>query len=185
MSIYVEAPTFELVAEGLCRGSLAEVDDLGNRQFGKYPPRDYLKLTFVTEQLHTVTGRPLLISLLCTKNFGGMSKLRTIALALLNVKTLPRRIDVETLIGRECRLQVVHKVKENGDVFANIVAVYPPETSQSSPALSTPANTGTVVTAPSQSEDAILTSGTIQRMRKKFAKPFETGTAAESEVSAS
>ena len=188
MSIIVETPVYEQVSEGICRATLNEIDDLGTKQFGKYPAKHYLRLTFVTEQMHSETGRPLFVSLLCTANFGGKSKLRTIAQALLNTQILPRRIDVEEqLIGKKCRLNIVRKIKEGGDVFANIVAVYPPETSQPSPAVSTPASTSTVVTAlqTTESEDAILTSGTIQRMRKKFAKPFETGTAAESEVSAS
>src|ERR1017187_474606 len=106
-----------LGAKVICRATLNEIDDLGTKQVGKYPAKHYLRLTFVTEQMHSETGRPLLVSLLCPANFGGKSKLLTIAQALLNTQILPRRIDVEEqLIGKKVRLNIVRKIKEGGDV---------------------------------------------------------------------
>jgi hypothetical protein len=203
MSTAVELPNYELINEGINNANLAAVIDVGVQRYKDYDPKDYLKLVFNTEQMSTVTGKPLQASCLCTKNLGRKSKLGSIVKALLNTPVLntqvapSRKIEVADLVGRPCRLSIIHETKENGDVFANIDKVLPPAmhfaTAPVGAVVSAPANTNTVVTVPHtvtgaralQSEVELRANiHAVTHQEKK--KPFATGeTSATTEVSSS
>jgi len=185
MSTIVEKPDYELINEGICNATLGDVEDLGVKQFGKYPPKDYLKLTFITEQLAVATGRPLYASCLCTKTLGRKSKLGPIIKALTNSQVLPKRVDVSELIGKKCRLSIVHEAKEDGNVFANVAAIFPVSTTAS-----VVATTASLPTVPAIASSTTLAQGStnstelgamvhaaMDQIRRQKKEEFTTGTA--------
>jgi hypothetical protein len=141
-----------------------------------------LKLIFTTEHLSTEGARPLQVSCLCTKTFGKKAKLRAITQALLNTQILPKGMYVEELIDRPCRLSIVHETKEDGSVFANIAKVFPPAghfaTAPVGTAVSAPANTGTVVTAPPQAAESTASRTVVNAKATLASSELNTNLAA-------
>ncbi len=111
---------------GLQGATLTKVTDLGleESQFGS---KEMLELEFELDAKDEATGEPYRAWRKCSKSLHRKSTLRGIVEGLLGRPLNgdeTRRFDVESLVGRQCLIQVTH-VEKNGRTFANITAVLP------------------------------------------------------------
>jgi hypothetical protein len=104
------------------------VVDTGSKET-EFGDRRQLRLTFLLPQEVTAAGRPFAVSRLMTKSYHRKATLRGFLDVLLG-RTLTEAemrdgFNARALLGRVCMLQVVHNVKEDGAVYANIDSIMP------------------------------------------------------------
>ncbi len=125
--ILVETNTQHRTAPaGLSPATLTRVTDLGEEE-SQYGTREMLELEFELDAKDEATGEPYRAWRKCSKSLHRKSTLRGIVEGLLGRPLNgdeTRRFDVESLVGRQCLIQVAH-VEKNGRTFANITAVLP------------------------------------------------------------
>ncbi len=128
-NLLVKEKEFPLATAGLCDAAAAVVIDLGIMDFKikDYAPRPMVKVVLLINQTDVATGQPIQIHMLASKVLGTAarpSKLRNLAGALLHPDLIPRELDLNSLIGRQCRLNLIH-VTKNGRTYANVDRAFP------------------------------------------------------------
>jgi hypothetical protein len=113
--------------EGLWPAVCCDVVDLGivQSQFG---PQEKIEIRWQLEEVDQKTGRRFLIVQRYTPSLHEKSRLRPMLEAWRGRKFSKEeeaQFDIEKLLGANCQLQIIHNVKDEGRVYANVQAVVP------------------------------------------------------------
>ena len=129
MPIYARKKDSDYTAapEGLWPAVCVDVVDLGivTTQYGAQLK---IQIRWQLEERDEKTGRRFLIVQSYTPSLHEKSKLRPLLEAWrgkkFNAEEL-KQFDIEKLLGANCQLQIIHNIKDEGRVFANVQAVVP------------------------------------------------------------
>lgn len=119
---------YTVAPEGLWAAVCVDVIDLGliKTAFGEMPK---IQIRWQLEERDEKTDRRHLVVQNYTPSLHEKSKLRPMLEAWRGrkfTKDEEKEFDIEKLLGANCQLQIVHNIKEEGRVFANVQAVVPP-----------------------------------------------------------
>ena len=115
--------------EGVCQAVCADVQDLGemeNSFTGKMVRK--LRIVWQTEHKHEKYGRPHEVSMSYTQSLHEKAGLRKLLEAWRGRKFTAAELagfDVETLIGANCQIQVMHRIGQDGRTWANVASIMP------------------------------------------------------------
>lgn len=130
MPIYVRKKEgdYSVAPEGLWDAVCVDVFDLGivDTPWGAQVK---IEITWQLSEVDPKTGKRFLIFQRYTPSLHEKSRLRPMLEAWRGrkfTKDEEREFDIEKLIGANCQLQVVHSIKDEGRVYANVQAVVPP-----------------------------------------------------------
>ena len=118
-----EQKDFEIPGDGLYQAVLADVVDLGD-QPTMYGVKPRVRLVFVLAETDS-EGRPFRLMQHMTKSLHEKAALYKAVRRLLG-KEPPDSLDLETLIGKQCQLDVVQNEGSEGKMYANIANVLSP-----------------------------------------------------------
>lgn len=129
MPIYAKKKESEytVAPEGLWPAVCCDVVDLGIVQ-GAFGPQEKIEIRWQLEEVDEKTGRRFLIVQRYTPSLHEKSRLRPMLEAWRGKKFTAeeeRQFDIEKLLGANCQLQIIHNVKDEGRVYANVQAVVP------------------------------------------------------------
>jgi hypothetical protein len=129
MAIYVRKKDGEyaVAPEGLWSAVCVDVFDLGlqETQWGQQPK---IEISWQLEERDPVSKRRYLISQRYTPSLHEKSRLRPMLEAWRGrkfTKDEEREFDIEKLLGANCQLQLIHNIKDEGRIYANVQAVVP------------------------------------------------------------
>jgi hypothetical protein len=117
---------YEVAPEGLWHAVCVDVVDLGIVE-SKFGPQEKIEIRWQLEEKDT-KGRPFLIVQRYTPSLHDKSRLKPMLEAWRGRKFSAeeqKQFDIEKLLGANCQLQVIHNIKDEGRVFANVQAVVP------------------------------------------------------------
>jgi len=119
---------FSPAPEGLWPAVCVDVVDLGivQSQFG---PQVKIQIRWQLEERDPKTNRRFLIVQSYTPSLHEKSKLRPLLESWRGKKFSKEELqqfDIEKLLGANCQLQIIHNIKEEGQVYANVQAAVPP-----------------------------------------------------------
>lgn len=130
MPIYARKKEVEFspAPEGLWPAVCVDVVDLGivNTPYG---PQEKIQIRWQLEEKDPKTNKRYLIVQKYTPSLHEKSKLRPMLEAWRGKKFSKeeeKQFDIEKLLGANCQLQIIHNIKEEGQVYANVQAVVPP-----------------------------------------------------------
>ena len=121
---------FSPAPEGLHQAVCVDVIDLGPQET-PWGPKEKLELRWqldLTDPMSTNGTRRFQVSKRYTNSLSEKANLRRDLEAWRGKKFTEaelRGFDVETVLGANCQLQVVHNVKDEGGVWANVQAIVP------------------------------------------------------------
>ena len=118
---------YEVAPEGLWHAVCVDVVDLGIVE-SKFGPQVKIEIRWQLEEKDS-KGRPFLIVQRYTPSLHDKSRLKPMLEAWRGRKFSleeQKRFDIEKLIGANCMLQIIHNIKDEGRVFANVQAVVQP-----------------------------------------------------------
>jgi hypothetical protein len=126
MPIIAKRKEFFQVPEGLYQGVCVDVVDLGLQQtpWGAKPK---IQIRWILDQ-EDEQNRSLMVTQLYTLSLDEKSTLRKHLEAWRGRKFTVQELDgfdVETLIGANCQIQIVHVLTQKGQTFASVQAVVP------------------------------------------------------------
>lgn len=133
MSLVVKKPDrsdFIPAPAGLHRAVCVDVVDMGYVDFGKFEPKDSVKIVWQTEATGT-DGKRYTVRALYTKSLGARANLRKALISWRGKDFTPAELkgfDLEKLVGANCQINVVHVVKAiDGDevTYANVNNIVP------------------------------------------------------------
>lgn len=118
---------FSPAPEGLWPAVCVDVVDLGivNTPFGQ---QEKIQIRWQLEEKDPKTNKRYLIVQKYTPSLHEKSKLRPMLEAWRGKKFSKeeeKQFDIEKLLGANCQLQIIHNIKEEGQVYANVQAVVP------------------------------------------------------------
>lgn len=129
MPIYAKKKESELTPapEGLWPAVCVDVFDLGvvDTQFGK---QEKIEITWQLEEVDPKSKRRFQVTQRYTPSLHEKSKLRPMLESWRGrkfTKDEERQFDIEKLIGACCQLQLIHNIKDEGRVYANVQACVP------------------------------------------------------------
>jgi len=117
---------YEVAPEGLWHAVCVDVVDLGIVE-SKFGPQEKIEIRWQLEEKDS-KGRPFLIVQRYTPSLHDKSRLKPMLEAWRGRKFTAeeqKQFDIEKLLGANCQLQVIHNIKDEGRVFANVQAVVP------------------------------------------------------------
>lgn len=130
MPIYATKKESEYTAapEGLWAAVCCDVVDLGIQKtpFGEQVK---IQIRWQLEEVDEKTGKRFLIVQNYTPSLHEKSRLRPMLEAWRGRKFSreeEKQFDIEKLLGANCQLQIIHNIKDEGRVYANVQAVVPP-----------------------------------------------------------
>jgi len=118
---------FSPAPEGLWPAVCVDVVDLGIVQT-PFGPQEKIQIRWQLEEKDPKTGKRYLIVQKYTPSLHEKSKLRPMLEAWRGKKfnkEEERQFDIEKLLGVNCQLQIIHNIKDEGQVYANVQAVVP------------------------------------------------------------
>jgi len=122
MSIYVKAPqAYELVERGEHPAKIASISEPEPSKFD--PDKQSVKITFALSG-GSFDGQ--LLSKYYTLSLSKMASLGKLYRVLVGKIDPGQRVDIEQLIGRDCAVQVTHKIGDDDEQYAAIQAVFAP-----------------------------------------------------------
>jgi hypothetical protein len=129
MPIYVRKKESEytVAPEGLWPAVCCDVVDLGIVQT-PFGAQEKIQIRWQLEEVDEKTGKRFLIVQKYTPSLHEKSKLRPMLEAWRGrkfTKDEEREFDIEKLLGANCQLQIIHNIKDEGQVYANVQAVVP------------------------------------------------------------
>lgn len=119
---------FSPAPEGLWPAVCVDVVDLGIKQT-PFGPQEKIQIRWQLEEKDPKTQKRYLIVQSYTPSLHEKSKLRPMLEAWRGRKfnkDEEREFDIEKLLGANCQLQIIHNIKNEGQVYANVQAVVPP-----------------------------------------------------------
>ncbi len=124
MSLIVKVKDYELYPEGLFDARIKGLEDLGIKDY-KFGQSDVCRIEFEA----TIKGKPKSVKQIYTKSLHDKSNLRKVVAAILRPEKadFKRGVDLQDLVGRECRVQIVQRPDENGSMRHRVEAVFAPE----------------------------------------------------------
>jgi hypothetical protein len=117
---------YEVAPEGLWHAVCVDVVDLGIVE-SKFGPQVKIEIRWQLEEKDS-KGRTFLIVQRYTPSLHDKSRLKPMLEAWRGRKFSAeeqKKFDIEKLIGANCQLQIIHNIKDEGRVFANVQAVVP------------------------------------------------------------
>ncbi len=125
--IAFENNQFVPAPQGLWKGVCVDVIDLGKKST-KWGEKRLLRVVWQLDK-RMEDGRPFSISRPCTPSVHKESTLRKLAEPMLgrplSGEELKKGFNLETLIARNCLIQVVHKKGDNDQTYANVQTIVP------------------------------------------------------------
>jgi hypothetical protein len=127
MSLYVsyEKKEYPQAPEGLHQAVCADVQDLGLRPT-PWGDKEKIRIMYQTETVDPATKQRFVVMRQFGKNLSPKGHLRGFLESWRGRKFTPEELakfDLETLIGVNCQIQVVHELSTDGREFANIQAI--------------------------------------------------------------
>ncbi len=110
-------------ADGIHAAVLVDVEDLGERST-QWGTKHKVRLCFMTEELDP-EGQPIFVSDFPVLSLDERARLHAIVTALTGVAP-EDDVDLDTLIGRRCQLNIKQSTGADGLVYANVRQVLPP-----------------------------------------------------------
>ena len=129
MAIYARKKEgeYSVAPEGLWPAVCVDVFDLGLQET-PWGPQVKIEISWQLEERDPATKRRYLISQRYTPSLHEKSRLRPMLEAWRGrkfTKDEEREFDIEKLLGVNCQLQVIHNIKDEGRIYANVQAVVP------------------------------------------------------------
>jgi hypothetical protein len=127
MAFYVSdnGKDFTPAPEGLHPGVCVDVVDKG-MVTGKWGAKPKCQLRWQIEERDPETGKRFLVVSQYTSSLNEKATLRAVLESWRGRKFTPeelKKFDLETLIGANCQIQIVHNLGDNGKTYANVQAV--------------------------------------------------------------
>jgi hypothetical protein len=129
MSIIAKKVKIDPAPEGLHQSVCIDVVDKGMQETGFGGMAHKIQLRWFIEELNPKTGKPYMVSRKFTNSLHEKSALRPFLESWRGRKFTPEELDgfdLEKLIGANCQLQIIHNIKEGGEVYSNVQAIVPP-----------------------------------------------------------
>lgn len=131
MPILAKAKKSEYTAapEGLWAAVCCDVVDLGMVMNAQWGEKHMIKIMWQLEDVDPKSKKPYIVMRRFGLSLSEKSHLRPILESWRGNKFTQSELDgfdLEKLIGVNCQVQVIHNIKDNGDVFANVQAVVKP-----------------------------------------------------------
>lgn len=130
MGIFIQSNTFTPAPEGVHQAVCCDVVDLGMESSvwdGEEKKQHKLRLSFQIDVLNG-EGKPFLVSQKLTASTHEKAKMVAFINSWRGKKMTDqewRTFDLETLIGVNCMLQIIHNEGKNGNIYANIQTIMP------------------------------------------------------------
>ena len=131
MALWVSANSggkdFSPAPEGLHPSVCVDVEDLGIRT-GQYGPKHEVRIIWQLDQLNPETKKRYLASAWFTLSLAEKSKLRPFLEAWRGRKFTNEELnqfDLESVIGANCQLQIIHSIRPDGKKSAKVQAAVP------------------------------------------------------------
>jgi hypothetical protein len=118
---------FTPAPEGLHSAVCVDVVDLGIQQ-SQWGEAHKVQIRWQLEDLDPKTNKPYMVVSKYTLSLHEKSRLRPTLEAWRGRKFTAEEMegfDLEKLVGANCQIQVIHNVKDGGEVYANVQAVVP------------------------------------------------------------
>lgn len=119
---------FTPAPEGLWPAVCVDVLDLGIQKT-PWGEAHKIELRWILEEKDPKTGKPFLLLKRYTLSLHEKANLRRELETWRGRKFTPDELqgfDLEKLLGANCQLQVIHNIKDEGQVYANVQAIVPP-----------------------------------------------------------
>jgi hypothetical protein len=129
MSYIIKAKNREYTPapEGLHQAVCIDVVDLGIKKT-KYGDQVKIDLRWVIEEIDPKTNMQHMVHREFTPSLGKKSHLRPFLECWRGRKFTEEELkgfDIEKLLGANCQLQIAHNIGDEGDIWANVIAVVP------------------------------------------------------------
>jgi hypothetical protein len=130
MAIWVSAGThgdFRPPPEGLHSAVCVDVEDLGIRT-GQYGPKHEVRIVWQLDLLDPESKKRFIVSAWFTLSLADKSKLRPFLEAWRGKKFTASELnqfDLESVIGANCQLQIIHTIKPDGKTSSKVQAAVP------------------------------------------------------------
>jgi hypothetical protein len=114
--------------EGLNSAVCCDVIDLGLIETG-FGKQEKIEIRWQLEEIDPKSHKRYLVPQRYTPSLHEKSKLRPLLESWRGKKFSKeelKRFDIEKLIGANCQLSIVHNIKDEGEVYANVQAIVPP-----------------------------------------------------------
>lgn len=118
---------FNPAPEGLSGAVCCDVVDLG-LQDTPWGRKEKIRVVWIVDAIDPETDKPFMVSKSYTASLNDKANLCQDLETWRGRKFTPEEkqgFDMERLIGAGCQLQIVHNVKDGGEVYANVQAIVP------------------------------------------------------------
>ena len=129
MAIYVRKKEKEYspAPEGLQAAVCCDVVDLGLIETG-FGKQEKIEIRWQLEDVDPKSNKRFMVTQRYTPSLHEKSKLRPLLESWRGKKFSKeelKQFDIEKLIGANCQLSIVHNIKDEGEVYANVQAIVP------------------------------------------------------------
>jgi len=127
MALVVKAPIRRLVDEGVYPAKVFGIEEQEDEQYGG----ERIVFTFELEHEANDDGSPVHLTAYCSKTLSPKSKLRKFAEVIMSTKfskdQAENGVDLDGLVGLPCQVGIVHNESKDGNTYAKVENLYPPQ----------------------------------------------------------